>query len=125
MIWKGWISALGLFVLTATWLGCETDGLQKPYVCSDDEIRIGDVLLISILDVPDTDKLQDKEFVVRNDGIVNLPRLNMLVMKAAGKKFGEFEREIQAAYITNNIYRVVTVSVKPGLRFYTVAGEVN
>src|SRR5437868_6658976 len=102
MIWKGGISALGLLVLTATWLGCETDGLQKPYVCSDDEIRIGDVLLISILDVPDTDKLQDKEFVVRNDGVVNLP--HNLVLKADGKKFGVFEREIQTAYITNNIF---------------------
>ena len=125
MIWKGWISALGLLALVVTWTGCAPRGLQAPYICSDDDIRIGDILLISILDVPDTDRLQDKEFVVRNDGMVNLPRLNMLVMKADGKKFGVFEREIQAAYITNNIYRNVTVSVKPGLRFYTVAGEVN
>src|SRR3954469_19956968 len=125
MIWKGWISALGLFVLTVAWTGCMADHAPGEYHCTDDEIRIGDTLLISILDVPDTDRQQDKEFVVRNDGTVNLPRLGMLPMKADGKKFGAFEREIQAAYITNNIYRVVTVAVKPGLRFYTVAGEVT
>jgi|ERR1043166_631277 protein involved in polysaccharide export with SLBB domain len=125
MIWKGWIAALGLFVIALAWVGCETPGMNTPYVCVDDEIRIGDTLLISILDVPESDRLQDKEFTVRNDGAVNLPRLNMLVMKADGKKFAVFEREIQAAYITNHIYRQVTVSVKPGSRFYTVAGEVT
>src|SRR3954465_9172316 len=115
MTWKGWISVLGLFVLTVVLTGCIADHAPGEYHCTDDEIRIGDTLLISILDVPDTDRQQDKEFVVRNDGTVNLPRLGMRPMKADGKKFGVFEREIQNAYITNNIYRVVTVSVKPGL----------
>lgn len=125
MIWKGWISALGLFVLAATWSGCalfgESDGPQKPYVCIDDEIRIGDTLTVSLLDIPEP--ITDKEFVVRNDGMVSLPY--NLSIKAANKKFGDFEREVQTNYLARQIFRQVTVVVKPGLRFYSVGGEVK
>jgi len=120
MIWKGWISALGLFVLVATWTGCETaDNTQ--FVCVDDEIRIGDTLNISWLDIPDP--ITDKAFVVRSDGMVNLPFLGS--MPAAGKKFGAFEKEVQAEYIKRGIYKQVTVVVKPGDRFFSVGGEVK
>jgi polysaccharide biosynthesis/export protein VpsN len=121
MIWKGWISALGLFVLAATWMGCKTPGIEKPFVCIDDEIRIGDTLTVSLLDIPEP--IKDLEVVVRNDGMVSLPY--NLSIKAADKKFGAFEREVQAAYLTNQIFRQVTVVVKPGLRFYSVGGEVK
>ena len=123
MIWKGWIFALGLFVLATVWSGCETDHPPSAFVCIDDEIRVGDTLSISLLDIPSTETLQEKQFVVRSDGTVNLPSLN--AVPAAGKKFGEFERDVQTNYIANKIYQRVTVVVKPGDRFYSVAGEVK
>jgi polysaccharide export outer membrane protein len=120
MTWKSWISALGLFVLAATWAGCETERAAT-FTCTDEEIRVGDTLTISLLDIPDP--LQDKQFVVRSDGTVNLQYIGS--MKAAGKKFGEFEKEIRAAYIDKKIFSSVTVVVKPGDRFYSVGGEVK
>jgi len=121
MTWKGWISALGLCVLGATWTGCETDHAARQYVCTSDDIRTGDTLKISLLDIPEP--LQDKEFVVRSDGAINLPFLGSV--PAAGKKFGDFEREVQNAYIEKKIFRQVTVVVKVGDRFYSVDGEVK
>jgi protein involved in polysaccharide export with SLBB domain len=123
MIWKGWISTLGLLVLAITWSGCVAPGGQTLYVCADDDIRVGDMLVISLLDIGETPMI-DKAFVVRGDGTVNLPLMNGPI-KAAGKKFGQFERDVQTTYITNNIYKRVTVVVKPGDRFYSVGGEVK
>jgi polysaccharide biosynthesis/export protein len=121
MTWKSWIPLLGLLVLAVTGPGCKTAGPQESYVCTDDEIRIGDTLKISILDIPDPQP--EKDFVVRSDGTVNLQLLGSL--KAEGKKFGVFEREVQSAYISNKFFKHVTVVVKPGERFYSVAGEVK
>ena len=120
MILKGWIPALGLLVLAATWTGCK----HRPpgtYPCVDDEIRVGETLLISLLDIPDP--MADKSFLVAGDGTVNLPHLGSIV--ATNKKFVVFEKEIQRLYIEKKLYRHVTVSVKPGERYYTVGGEVN
>lgn len=123
MTWKGWISALGLLVFVATWVGCETPGAVKPYICAADDIRAGDTLMISILDVPEAQRITDKEFVVRSDGTINVP--NLQTVQAAGKTFGQFERELQTNYIAKKIFRQPTVVVKPGIRFYTVGGEVK
>src|SRR5690349_1225108 len=123
MTWKGWISALGLLVLAVAWTGCQTDGHPKPYVCAADDIRIGDSLLISISDVPDSERIADKEFVVRTDGMINVPYLQSV--EAAGKTFGQFERELQTNYIARKIFKQPTVVVKPGVRFYSVGGEVK
>ena len=123
MIWKAWISTLALFALAVTWTGCETDGPHGTFVCTADEIRTGDTLIVSLLDIPPEQQLTEKQFVVRNDGAVNLPFIGS--MKAAGKKFGEFERQVQTTYITKKIFNQVTVVVKAGDRFYTVDGEVK
>jgi len=122
MIWNRWISALGLLIFALAWTGCETAG-HKPseFVCTDDEIRVGDTLSISLLDIPEP--LTDKDFVVRNDGMVNLPFLGSI--KAASRKFGDFERDVQTSYLEKKIFRQVTVLVKPGIRFYSVGGEVK
>jgi protein involved in polysaccharide export with SLBB domain len=123
MILKGWIPALGLFVLAATWSGCSIFMADQPpsqYTCVDDEIRIGDTLTISLLDIPEP---KTDSFLVGGDGTVNLPLLGSIV--ATNKKFGAFEKEIQKAYLDKKMYRQVTVVVKPGDRFYTVGGEVN
>src|SRR5688572_22605138 len=121
MTWKGWISALVLLVFAAGWIGCMTGDPPKPYVCAADDIRIGDTLTISLLDIPQP--ILDKEFVIRADGTINMPYLGSV--KAAGKTFGQFERELQTAYIENKIFKQITVAVKPGFRFYSVGGEVR
>jgi protein involved in polysaccharide export with SLBB domain len=121
MIWKSWISLLSLLVLTALWSGCVAGPPGEVFKCIDDEIRIGDTLKISLADIPDPEP--EKDFVVRSDGSVNMPLLGAI--KAAGRKFGELERDIQSAYVTNRMYRYVTVTVKPNERFFSLAGEVK
>jgi protein involved in polysaccharide export with SLBB domain len=121
MTWKKWIAPLGIIVVALTFVGCQTAGPKEQYVCVDDEIRIGDRLKISLLDIPQPEA--DKEFDVRSDGTVNLQLLGS--MKAVGKKFGEFEREVQKAYVDKKYFARITVVVKPDVRFYTVAGAVN
>jgi polysaccharide export outer membrane protein len=123
MTWKGWISTLGLLVFAAIWTGCETDKVVKEYICTSDEIRVGDTLTISLLDIPTEQQLVEKQFSVRSDGFISLPY--NLTIKAAGKKFGEFEQEVRKAYIDMKIFSRVTVVVKAGERFYTVDGEVK
>jgi polysaccharide export outer membrane protein len=121
MIWKGWISTFGIIVLAAVFVGCETGPPPAKYVCKDDVILLGDTLTISLLDIPDppTEKL----YVVRADGTVNMFRLGSV--PAAGKTFSTFEQEMKEAYLAKGLYNQITVVVKPGDRFYTVAGEVN
>lgn len=126
MIWKGSISLYTLLVFAALWQGCGLLGLKPPppppeRVCIDDVVRVGDTLTINLLDVPDPPN--DKLFVVASDGTVNIPKLGSI--PAAGKKFDELEREARDLYIKKQIYRDPTVSVKPGDRFYSVAGEVK
>jgi len=121
MIWKGWITTIAAVVFIAMGTGCKTPLPEKPYVCKDDVILLGDTLTISFLDIPDAPA--EKQYVVRADGTVNMFRLGSV--PAAGKNFSTFEQEMKAAYIAKGFYNQMTVVVKPGDRFYTVAGEVN
>ena len=121
MTWKGWISSFGLMVLAVAWVGCVTPPPPPPYVCTDDVILLGDTLTIGLLNIPDPPP--EGQHVVRADGTVNIFRLGPV--PAAGKKFSDFERETRDAYIEKKLYNQITVVVKPGDRFYTVAGEVN
>jgi polysaccharide export outer membrane protein len=123
MIWKRWISVLGLLCIAAAWVGCETPGSKEPYVCTADEIRTGDKLSISLLDIPEVLQIHDKDFVVRGDGTVNLPQIG--AVQAAGKKFAAFEQEVAKLYVEKDFYKKITVIVKAGERFYTVDGEVK
>ena len=116
MIRNGLVFALGLLLVA----GCQTKPLP-PYHCKSDNIRTGDTLIISLLDIPEA--IADKEFVVRTDGTINVPLLQSF--PAAGKTFGELERALQQAYVTNRYYRQITVLVKPGMRYYSVGGEVK
>src|SRR5215203_3335836 len=120
MILKGWIPALGLLVLVATWPGCVTDQLPSHYSCVDDVIRLGDTLTISLLDIPEP---KTDTYLVGSDGTINLSLLGSIV--ATNKKFGVFEKEIQKEYLDKKFYRQIKVVVKPGDRFYTVGGEVS
>jgi len=77
--------------------------------------------MISLLDI--IEPVKDQEFVVRTDGTINM--LHLGTITAAGRTFGQFERDLQSAYIEKKIFQRVTVVVKPGVRFYTVGGEVR
>jgi protein involved in polysaccharide export with SLBB domain len=112
-----------LLVFAATWVGCRTPKPPPPYKCAADDIRTGDSLLISLLDVPTADQFVDKSLEVRTDGTINVPYLQSV--HAAGKTFGQFERQLQTNYIAKGFFRQPTVVVKPGLRFYSVGGEVK
>ena len=120
MSWKGCIFSLGLCVVAAGWIGCETPTVVKPVVCSADQIHPGDTLSISLLGIPD--QVIDRKFDVRSDGRINLPLLDPIM--AAGKDFTTLEHEIKTNYVPR-YYQRMTVSVKPDVRFFTVSGEVR
>jgi len=123
MIWNRCFSALVLsaFVLVLGG-GCVPPPEGKNFTCVDDVIRVGDSLSLSLI-VPGEGATSDKQFLVGSDGTVNLYLLGS--MKAAGVKFGDFEKTVQRAYIDQNYFKQVTVVIKPGERFYSVGGEVN
>lgn len=120
MSWKGFITGFTLAIAAFVWTGCQTPGAPQEVVCQADEIRSGDTLTVSFLDIPEP--ILDKEFQVRADGTVNLPLIGSV--KATGKKLGEFEAEIQKSYVPR-FYTRLTLVVKPGTRFYFVGGEVK
>ncbi len=123
MIWNRCFSALVLsaFVLVLGG-GCVPPPEGKNFTCVDDVIRVGDSLSLSLI-VPGEGATSDKQFLVGSDGTVNLYLLGS--MKAAGVKFGDFEKAVQRAYIDKKYFKQVTVTIKPGDRFYSVGGEVT
>lgn len=123
MIWNRCLLALVFSALIVLVSGCET--LPKPdaVTCVDDVIRNGDTLKISLIVPGEANSASDKEYLVGSDGTVNLYLLGP--MKAVDVKFGDLEKAMQKGYIEKNYFKQVTVVVKPGDRFYTVAGEVK
>ncbi|HUP87770.1 MAG TPA: polysaccharide biosynthesis/export family protein [Longimicrobiales bacterium] len=129
MNWKGLIKGIALMALAGGLTGCALfsgggGDVAKPYICQSDVIHSGETLKISFLDTPSGDPLggADKDFPVRTDGTINLPAVGSVV--AAGKTYGALETEIQKLYVPK-IYRQLTIVIKPGDRFYSVAGEVK
>jgi protein involved in polysaccharide export with SLBB domain len=122
MIWNRCLLALVFSALVVLFSGCETTPKGESFTCVDDVIRIGDTLKIN-LTVPGEGAPTDKDLLVGSDGTVNLYLLGST--KAAGARFSDFEKSVQEAYIKRNFFRQVTVTVKPGERFYSVGGEVN
>ena len=120
MIWKGLLAGFVLLGAASVWVGCQTAVPKTDVVCQSDQIRAGDKLTLSFLDIPDA--MPEKEFEVRSDGALNLP-LNISV-HAVGKNFSQLEREIRTNYVPR-FYQRMTVIIKPGNRFYSVAGEVK
>lgn len=124
MIWNRCLSALVLSaVLLVLGGGCVPPPAGSAFTCVDDVIRIGDTLKVSLTTPGETGGTTDKDLLVGSDGTVNLYLLGP--SKAGGVKFSDFERAVQQEYIAKKYYRQVTVTVKPGDRFYTVAGEVK
>ena len=120
MIWKNLIAGLVLLGAVTLWTGCTPPGPLEAKPCPSDEVRPGDTLNISFLDIPDA--MPEKEFRVSSDGTINMPLIGSL--QVAGKKFGELEGDLQKAYVPR-FYTRMTVVIKPGLRWYSVGGEVR
>ena len=90
---------------------------KKPYL-----LKANDPLVIFLRDVPrDGDK--QIEDIIDDEGMINLPFIGH--MKAAGKTTAEFEREIENSYITNQIYKHITVNVVMPQQFIFVDGAVR
>ena len=123
MIWNRCFSAFVALALVLLFSGCETPLSGDKFTCVDDVIRIGDSLKLSLSTPGETGGTTDKDLLVGSDGTVNLYLLGPT--KAAGSKFSDFEKSVQEDYIRKKFYRQVTVTVKPGDRFYTVGGEVK
>ena len=120
MIWKNLLAGFVLLGAAMLWTGCPTPGPVDRVSCPSDQVRPGDTLTISYLDVPDP--MPEKEFRVSSDGSINLPLIGSFPV--GGKKFGELEAELQKAYVPR-FYTRMTVGIKPGLRWYSVGGEVR
>ncbi|MDX1952945.1 MAG: polysaccharide biosynthesis/export family protein [Verrucomicrobiota bacterium] len=82
-------------------------------------INVGDKLEVTFTDTP-------QEFsgviTVREDGMITLP-LNQTV-KAAGRTWGDVQKEIHGLYVPK-FYRRMTVVIVAADRFYFVGGEVK
>ena len=126
MNWKGLLTGLLWIAVTLSWVGCQTnDAKQSPVVCESDIIRPGETVKIGFHDAPAGETSLTSagtEFPVRADGTINMPLIGSI--KAAGKKYGELEAELQKLYVPK-YFRALTLVIKPGERFYTVAGEVK
>lgn len=125
MNWKGLITGVSLIAVALGWSGCKTgDVQQKPVICQSDVIRAGETIRISFHDAPPGDPITatDKDTPVRVDGSINVPLIGSVT--AAGKTYSGLERELYTNYVPR-YYQRLTIVIKPGERFYTVAGEVN
>jgi protein involved in polysaccharide export with SLBB domain len=129
MKWKGLIAGMAVAAAALVGLsGCAIFGGDKgekaPVVeCQSDVIHAGETLKISYHDAPFGDPISatDKDTPVRSDGSINVPLIGSVT--AAGKTYGALERELQTNYVPK-YYSHLTIVIKPGDRFYSVAGEV-
>src|SRR5690242_14907252 len=114
MNWKGMLTGLLWLGVAMGWIGCATNNVnQTVVVCDSDTIRTGQTVKISFHDLPAGDTTlggADKDFPVRADGTINMPLIGSV--KAAGKKYGELEAELQKMYVPKQ-YRQLTLVIKP------------
>ena len=87
---------------------------------SPEIIKIGDVLTVSFLDIPNSPPASGIK--VREDGTITL--LHNQTFVAAGKTSGDLEREIRVTYVPK-YYVNMTVTVLMQNGFYFVDGEVK
>ncbi len=82
-------------------------------------LRVGDAIVVAVR----TPAEQQFELVIDEHGLIKLPLIPDV--RAAGMTGSELERTIKNAYISNKIYRDVTVNVVVPQRSYFVRGEVR
>lgn len=90
--------------------------------CVSDLIAVGDILTVTFSDLPAAVGVLEPRVQVKEDLTISLPYGVRVV--AAGKKFGQLEKEIWTNYVPTT-FTQVTISVKPEQRWYSVGGEVK
>ncbi len=107
--------------------GCQTSGNRfseagdaQQQVESVDLLKVGDVLTITLSDMPNPPA--PVEVRIREDGKITL--LQNMSFTAAGKNEGVLEAEIRKAYVPD-YYKNMTVTVRKANGAYVVEGEVR
>lgn len=139
-VWSGWLAACGLVLATLVLAGCKTTGGGDDFtpaaglqgtatgpgetrgLDNDPAFRVGDMLTVVFSELPTNPSTQNFDDRIKDDGTITL--MHSKEFKAAGKKRGELEKEIRAAYVPS-LYQNLTVTIKPQLQFYFVGGEVR
>lgn len=84
-------------------------------------LRSGDPIIIYLRGIPGQD--QELSDVVDESGNISLPYINMV--QAGGKTTTEIEQAIRKAYVDQQIYKQINVSVVMPSRSYFVRGEIR
>jgi protein involved in polysaccharide export with SLBB domain len=99
-------------------------GSTNPAVVSlNTVLRPSELLLISYSDLPITVELKPQILRIGEDGVLSGLHLNMQLV-AAGKTVEQLQEEIRKKYVPD-LYRRLSVQVKPEERYYYVGGEVR
>lgn len=86
-------------------------------------IKVGDLLIISFGDLPETQRPPPFDQKVRDDGTITL--IYNQPFQAAGMRVGDLERKIRAFYVPS-YFKNLTVTVRLSAdRFFYVDGEVK
>jgi polysaccharide export outer membrane protein len=83
-------------------------------------LKPGDPIVISLRGIPREEHIED---IIDESGFVTLPYLN--AVKAAGKTSSELERDVRSLYLSQQIYRNISVNVVVPSQGYYVRGEVK
>jgi len=97
-----------------------TESSARPDL-SPDQLRAGDRISISFSGLPTP--IEKHEEQIREDGFINPPLLGIPI-KAAGKKIGELQAELQDKYVPS-YWRSATVTLRRMESYYFVGGEVR
>lgn len=83
-------------------------------------LRVGDPLTVQLRGIP---REQSFEFNVDEDGRISLPFIGAI--EAAGKTASQLQRDIERAYLDQQIYRQITAVVLIPAQSYFMRGEVR
>lgn len=83
-------------------------------------LEAGDSIVIYLRGIPAAEMIED---VIDENGYITLPHINTVL--AAGRTSSELEKAIRSEYLTQRIYRDITVNVVLPSLSYFVTGEVR
>jgi len=123
-----WLCFTQLLAALFLWTSCETTSPSPPPVIdgtngpsSIELIHVADKISVILSDIPG--KPIESDHTIPEDGEITL-HLNVKV-KASDKTKVQLQNEIHDLYVTNKIYKRITVTVKTEERFFFVIGEVR
>jgi polysaccharide export outer membrane protein len=99
----------------------EYQGMSGAFRAPTDLFHVGDTVVITFSSPAAAQQMSPHEEKVKEDGYITPPDIGRI--KAVGRTAGELQKEVQEKY--DKLYRNLTVTVKPGDRFYSVDGEVR